>query len=79
MRRLVKLILLVLMLLVVAMISALTAMRFAIHRSEVEVPNLTGKTSAEAEELLHTDCVCSVYGQTCPLLELDSINHILDF
>ncbi len=33
----------------VAMISALTAMRLAIHRHEVEVPNLVGMTLAQAE------------------------------
>ena len=48
MRALVRVVLLALVLLVVAMISALTAMRFAIHRSEVEVPKLVGMTAAEA-------------------------------
>ena len=38
----------VLVLLVVALVSALTAMRFAIHVGEVAVPNLVGKTPAEA-------------------------------
>lgn len=38
-----------LVLLLVAMASALLAMRFAIHGSEVTVPKLTGQTSAEAE------------------------------
>jgi beta-lactam-binding protein with PASTA domain len=44
-----KLILLALVLLIVAMISALTAMQFAIHTREVPVPNLVGKTVAEAQ------------------------------
>jgi eukaryotic-like serine/threonine-protein kinase len=38
-----------LVLVIVAMISALTAMRFAIHGQEVEVPPLVGLTPAEAE------------------------------
>src|SRR5271166_1339461 len=36
-------------LVVVALVSALTAMRFAIHGQEVEVPAIVGKTPAEAE------------------------------
>jgi eukaryotic-like serine/threonine-protein kinase len=43
-----RLILLALVLLVVALVSALTAMRFAIHGREVAVPDLQGKTVAEA-------------------------------
>jgi beta-lactam-binding protein with PASTA domain len=43
-----RLILLASALLVVALVSALTAMRFAIHGQEVAVPNLVGKTPAEA-------------------------------
>ena len=39
------------MLLVVALVSALTAMRFAIHVAEVAVPNLVGKTPAEARKM----------------------------
>jgi len=39
------------MLLVVALVSALTAMRFAIHTSEVVVPNLVGKTPIEGEKI----------------------------
>jgi eukaryotic-like serine/threonine-protein kinase len=38
-----------LVLVVVALVSALTAMRFAIHGQEVEVPSIVGKTPAEAE------------------------------
>jgi beta-lactam-binding protein with PASTA domain len=38
-----------LLLVVVALVSALTAMRFAIHGQEVEVPAIVGKTPAEAE------------------------------
>jgi beta-lactam-binding protein with PASTA domain len=40
---------LALVLVFVAMVSALTAMRFAIHGQEVEVPAIVGKTPAEAE------------------------------
>jgi len=40
-----------LILLVVALISALTAMRFAIHGREVAVPDLVGKTPAEARRI----------------------------
>jgi eukaryotic-like serine/threonine-protein kinase len=40
---------LALVLLIVAMVSALTAMRFAIHGQEVEVPPLVGLAPAEAE------------------------------
>jgi len=43
-----RLVLLASVLVVVALISALTAMRFAIHGREVAVPNLVGKTPAEA-------------------------------
>ncbi len=46
-----RFILLSLVLLVVALISALTAMRFAIHTREVTVPNLAGKTLAEARRM----------------------------
>lgn len=41
----------VLVLLLVAMISGLTAMRFAIHGREVAVPNLAGRTVADARKL----------------------------
>jgi beta-lactam-binding protein with PASTA domain len=43
-----RLVLLGLVLLVVALVSALTAMRFAIHGREVTVPDVVGKTPAEA-------------------------------
>ncbi len=46
-----KLVLLTLVLLVVALVSALTAMRFAIHGREVAMPNLVGKTPAEARRI----------------------------
>jgi eukaryotic-like serine/threonine-protein kinase len=46
-----RFILLALVLLVVALVSALTAMRFAIHGREVAVPDLVGKTPAEARRL----------------------------
>src|ERR1700757_1126494 len=44
-----RFVLLALMLLLVAMASALMAMRFAIHGSEVTVPKLVGLTLGEAE------------------------------
>jgi len=40
---------LALVLVVVALVSALTAMRFAIHGQEVEVPAVIGLTPADAE------------------------------
>jgi eukaryotic-like serine/threonine-protein kinase len=43
--------LMALVLLVVALVSALTAMRFAIHGREVAIPNLVGKTPAEARRI----------------------------
>jgi len=43
--------LLALVLLAVALVSALTAMRFAIHGREVSVPDLVGKTPAEARRI----------------------------
>ena len=43
-----RLVLLALVLLVVALVSALTAMRLAIHGREVAVPDLLGKSPAEA-------------------------------
>ncbi len=46
-----RFVLLALVLLVVALVSALTAMRFAIHGREVAVPDLTGKTPAEARRI----------------------------
>ena len=48
MRSFFRLILLALVLLVVALVSALTAMRLAIHRQEVAVPNLVGTSPAAA-------------------------------
>jgi len=51
-RRILRLVVLGLILVLVAFISALTAMRFAIHGREVAVPQLTGKTTSEAETLL---------------------------
>ncbi len=52
MRSFLRFALLALMLLVVALVSALTAMRFAIHTSEVVVPNLVGKTPVEGRKLV---------------------------
>jgi len=46
-----RFVLLTLVLLVVALVSALTAMRFAIHGREVAVPDLVGKTPAEARRI----------------------------
>jgi eukaryotic-like serine/threonine-protein kinase len=50
-----RLVLLVLILLVVALVSALTAMRLAIHGGEVAVPDLVGKTPAEAQRIAEQD------------------------
>jgi beta-lactam-binding protein with PASTA domain len=52
MKSFVRFVLLALVLLAVAMFSALTAMRFAIHGREVAVPDLVGKTPAEARRIL---------------------------
>jgi beta-lactam-binding protein with PASTA domain len=49
MKSLFRFAMLALVLVVVALVSALTAMRFAIHGEEVEVPAIVGKTPAEAE------------------------------
>jgi beta-lactam-binding protein with PASTA domain len=46
-----RFVLLALVLLVVALVSALTAMRFAIHGREVAIPDLVGKTPAEARRI----------------------------
>lgn len=46
-----RLALLALVLVIVALVSALTAMRFAIHGSEVAVPDLVGKAPAEAQRI----------------------------
>lgn len=51
-RRLFRLALLGLVLVLVAFLSALTAMRFAIHGREVQIPQLRGKSTADAEALL---------------------------
>jgi eukaryotic-like serine/threonine-protein kinase len=51
MRSFFRLVFLALILLVVALVSALTAMRFAIHTREVAVPDLVGKTPAEAHSV----------------------------
>ena len=51
MKSLFRFALLALMLLVVALLSALTAMRLAIHGREVAVPDLVGKTPAEARRI----------------------------
>jgi len=47
-----SIILMVAILAVAGVVSALTAMRFAIRGREVEVPEVTGKTKEEAEEIL---------------------------
>jgi eukaryotic-like serine/threonine-protein kinase len=46
-----RLVLLSLVLLIVALVSALTAMRLAIHSGEVAVPDLMGKSPAEARRI----------------------------
>lgn len=51
MRSVFQFVLLALVLLVVALVSALTAMRFAIHGREEAVPDLVGKTPAEARRM----------------------------
>ncbi len=51
MRAVFRAVLLALVLLSVALISALTAMRFAIHGSEVSVPDFVGKLPAEAHRI----------------------------
>ena len=49
MLRFLRMLLLALVMLTVALVSALTAMRFAIHGREVEIPKLVGMTPFEAE------------------------------
>ena len=49
MKPLLRFAMMALVLVVVALLSALTAMRFAIHGQEVQVPAIVGKTPAEAE------------------------------
>jgi eukaryotic-like serine/threonine-protein kinase len=51
MRNLLRYFLLTLVLVVVALLSALTAMRLAIHGQEVSVPDLRGKSPAEARRV----------------------------
>jgi len=51
MRSFFRLVLLSLVLLIVALVSALTAMRFAIHSSEVGVPDLVGRSPVEARRI----------------------------
>lgn len=51
MRGFVRIVLLGLTLVVLALLSALTAMRFAIHRDEVDVPKLVGLSSADAARM----------------------------
>src|SRR5215472_6785785 len=48
MRSLLRLLWIASVLIIVALVSAVTAMRFAIHGREVQVPNLRGQTPAEA-------------------------------
>jgi beta-lactam-binding protein with PASTA domain len=50
-----RLVLLGLVLLVVALVSAVTAMQVAIHGREVNVPNLAGKTPAEARRIVERE------------------------
>ena len=66
-----RFVLLALVLLVVALVSALTAMRFAIHGQEVAVPDLVGKTPAEARRIadaggFHMDVERQYYSPTVP-------------
>lgn len=55
MRAFFRFVFLALVLLLVALVSALTAMRFAIHTREVAVPDLVGKTPAEARSAAELD------------------------
>jgi beta-lactam-binding protein with PASTA domain len=55
MRTFFRLVLLGLVLLVVALVSALTAMRFAIHGREINVPDFVGETPAEARKIADQD------------------------
>lgn len=54
MRNLLRLAWMALLLLIVALASALITMRLAIHGGEVQVPDLRGKTPAEARQLAET-------------------------
>jgi eukaryotic-like serine/threonine-protein kinase len=51
MRAFFRLVFLALILLIVALVSALTTMRLAIHGREIEVPDLVGKTPADARRV----------------------------
>ena len=51
MRRFFRIVLLTLVLMIVAMVSALTAMQFAIHGREVNIPRLVGMTPFEADHV----------------------------
>ena len=71
MRSFFRLVLLGLVLLVVALVSAVTAMQIAIHGREVNVPNLDGKTPAEARRIaeqagLSADVESQYYSLTVP-------------
>ena len=71
MRSFFRLVLLGLVLLVVALVSAVAAMQIAIHGREVNVPNLAGKTPAEArriaeQEGLSADVESQYYSSTVP-------------
>jgi beta-lactam-binding protein with PASTA domain len=71
MRNLLRYLLLALVLLMVALVSALTAMRLAIHGREVTVPDLRGKTPAEARRVaeengLGAQVESSYYSQSVP-------------
>ena len=66
-----RLVLLALVLLVVALVSALSAMRLAIHGREVAVPDLVGKTPAEARRIveqseLHMEVEREYYSAAVP-------------
>jgi beta-lactam-binding protein with PASTA domain len=70
-RNLLRYLLLVLLLIVVALVSALTTMRLAIHVQEVRVPDLRGKTPADAQRIaedngLAMQVASSYYSPTVP-------------
>lgn len=71
MRNLLRYFFVALLLLSVALVSALTAMRLAIHGREVSVPDLRGKTPAQARHLaeengLAAQVESNYYSQTVP-------------
>src|SRR5437016_8802750 len=71
MRTFLRLLWMALLLVIVALISALTAMRFAIHGREVSVPDLKGKSPAEARRIadqsgLATQVERNYYSPTVP-------------